>query len=602
MKHTVGDFILDRLEAWGVKRLFGYPGDGINGLMGAVGRAADRFDYVRVRHEEMAAFMATAHAKFTGEPGVCLATSGPGAIHLLNGLYDARLDHMPVLAIVGQQARSALGSEYQQEVDLHTLFKDVSVYVETVNAPAQVRHVIDRALRFAIAERGVATVILPHDVQELPAVPSPPRAHGSVYSGVGEAGARPFPRVEELERAAKLINAGSKVAILAGAGAGALGAGEQVAALAERLDAGVAKALLGKAVLPDDLPYVTGSIGLLGTRPSWELMNDCDTLLLVGTTFPYSEFLPRDGQARAVQIDIDPRNVSMRYPTEVNLIGDCAEVLSRLLPMLEPKQNPDWRERIELNVRKWWRRLEATAMQPAAPINPQRVFWELSPLLPDGVVICGDSGSHTNWYARDLKLRKGMLASLSGKLASMGSAVPYAIAAKLAHPDRPVLAIAGDGAMQMNGNAELVTVKEYWRRWAHPGFVVMVLVNHDLNQVTWEQRALAGDPEFTPAQRVEPFPYAEYAQLLGFKGIRVERPEQIAEAWREAFAADRPVLIEFITDPDVPPLPPHITLKQARAYLGALASHDPDAPGVIRQSLREIFASVLPGERGEDRD
>jgi pyruvate dehydrogenase (quinone) len=592
MSETVGDFILQRLTDWGIRRVFGYPGDGINGIMGAMGRAADRFDYVRVRHEEMAAFMAGGHAKFTGEVGVCFATSGPGAIHLLNGLYDAKMDHMPVLAIVGQQARTALGADYQQEVDLQTLFKDVCGYVETIVAAAQARHVVDRALRIAAAERTVACVIVPNDLQEMPAVPSPPRKHGDVYSGVGYANPHPVPSQEDVERAAKILNDGRKVAILIGAGA--MHAGDQVKAVANRLDAGVAKALLGKAALPDELPFVTGSIGLLGTRPSWDMMNDCDTLLMVGTTFPYSEFLPLDGQARAVQIDIDPRNVSMRYPTEVNLIGDSAEVLERLLPLLRPKDNPDWRERIELNVRKWWRDLEAKAMEPADPINPQRIFWELSPRLPDHAIVCGDCGSHTNWYARDVRLRRGMMASLSGKLATMGSGMPYAIAAKFAHPNRPVLAIVGDGAMQMNGNAELITVKEYWKRWENPCFVVMVLHNNDLNQVTWEQRALAGDPKFTPAQYVEDFNYARYGELLGFKGIRVDDPADLGHAWDEAFAADRPVVLDIIADPDVPPLPPHISWAQAKAYMTALAKVDPDEGGIIRQSLRQVLAGILP--------
>ncbi len=596
MSQTVADFLLQRLSDWGIRRVYGYPGDGINGIMGAMGRAAERFDYVRVRHEEMAAFMACGHAKFTGEVGVCLATSGPGAIHLLNGLYDAKMDHMPVVAIVGQQARSALGSDYQQEVDLQTLFKDVCGYVETLMTPSQARHVIDRALRIAAAERCVTCIIVPNDLQELDAVASPPRKHGEVYSGIGYANPNPVPSDADLQRAADVLNAGRKVAILIGAGA--LQAGDEVVAVANRLDAGVAKALLGKAALPDDLPFVTGSIGLLGTKPSWQMMNDCDTLLMIGTTFPYAEFLPEDGQARAVQIDINPRNVSMRYATEVNLIGDSAQVLKRLLPLLKPKDNPDWRERIELNVRKWWRALEAKAMQPANPINPQRIFWELSPRLPDDVIICGDCGSHTNWYARDVKMRKGMMGSLSGKLATMGCGVPYAIAAKMAHPERPVLAIVGDGAMQMNGSAELITVKQYWKQWGSPTFVVMVLANHDLNQVTWEQRAMAGDPKFAAAQDVEDFPYARYAEeMLGFKGIRVSDPAELGRAWEMAFAADRPTLIEVISDPDVPPLPPHITLAQAKAYAETLLKGDPNELGIIRQSLRDLMAGLLPGEK-----
>ncbi len=596
MSKTVADFILERVSDWGIRRIYGFPGDGINGIMGAMGRASERFDYVRVRHEEMSAFMAGGHAKFTGEVGVCLATSGPGAIHLLNGLYDAKMDHMPVVAIVGQQARTALGSDYQQEVDLQTLFKDVTNYVETLMAPSQVRVVIDRAFRIAAAERCVTCIIVPNDLQEMDAVPSPPRVHGEVYSGIGYANPHPVPSDADLQKAAEVLNAGRRVAILIGAGA--LDAGDEVVAVANRLDAGVAKALLGKAALPDDLPFVTGSIGLLGTKPSWQMMEGCDTLLMVGTTFPYAEFLPEDGQARAVQIDIKPRNVSMRYPTEVNLIGDSAEVLARLLPLLKPKDNPDWRERIEVNVRKWWRALESKAMEPANPINPQRIFWELSSKLPERTIICGDCGSHTNWYARDVKMRKGMMGSLSGKLATMGSGVPYAIAAKMAHPDRPVLAIVGDGAMQMNGNAELITVKQYWKEWDNPCFVVMVLANGDLNQVTWEMRATAGDPKFDPSQVVEPFDYARYAQdILGFKGIRVDDPDKLAAAWQEAFSSDRPVLLEIISDPDVPPLPPHITLAQAKAFTETLLKGDPNEVSVIRQSVRDLMAGLLPGER-----
>lgn len=585
---TVGDFMLDRLMQWNVKRIFGYPGDGINGLMGAVARRHEQLDYVRVRHEEMAAFMAGAHAKFTGEVGVCMATSGPGALHLLTGLYDAKMDHMPVVAIVGQQAVTALGSEFQQEVDLRAVFADVGDYVEVVGSPEAARHVVDRAMRIAAAERTVAVIIVPNDIQTEEAVPSPPRTHGNNYSSVGHARWRPLPGAEDLWRAATVLNTGKKVAVLVGAGA--IGATDEIIGICDRLGAGMAKALLGKAAVPDDLPFVTGSIGLLGTTASWELMQGCDTLLMVGTTFPYSEFLPKDGQARAVQIDIAPRSVGTRYPTEVNLIGDAAETLRLLLPMLDHKTDRSWRDQIEKNVAQWWRDLEARAMLDANPINPQRVFWELSPRLPDDVILCGDSGSHTNWYARDIKMRRGMMGSLSGKLASMGSGVPYAIAAKMAYPDRPVIAMVGDGAMQMNGNAELVTVQQYWKRWQDPRFVVIVLVNHDLNQVTWEQRVLAGDPKYAEAQDVIDFPYARYGEMLGFKGITVEEPRDIAAAWDEALTHDRPVVIEFITDPDVPPLPPHITWDQAKAYLGALGKVDPDQWGIIKQSFKQMLA------------
>ena len=587
MATTVGDFLWARLKEWNVHRVYGYPGDGINGLMGALNRADEDFDYIRVRHEEMSAFMAAAHAKFTGEVGVCIATSGPGAIHLLNGLYDAKMDHVPVLAIVGQQARSAIGSDYQQEVDLPTLFKDVASYVGTVVHPGQLRHCIDRAMRIAAAERTVTCLIIPNDLQEMEAVDTPPREHGYVVSGTGHSKALPVPSDHELRQAADVLNAGKKVAMLVGAGA--LHATDEVIRTAEILGAGIAKALLGKAAVPDDLPFVTGAIGLLGTKPSWDLMQECDTLLMIGTCFPYSEFLPEEGQARAVQIDIEPRNLSMRYPAEVNLVGDSTETLRKLLPLLRPKEDRSWQARIESNVAAWWKELEKKAMASAKPINPQRIFWELSPRLPDRTIICGDSGSHTNWYARDVRLRRGMMASLSGTLATMGSGVPYAIAAKMAHPDRPVLAIVGDGAMQMNGNGELVTVQQYWKRWQDPRFVVMVLVNHDLNQVTWEQRVLAGDPKYREAQNVIDFPYASYAELIGFEGIRVEKPEQIGAAWERAFNSSRPVLLEMIADPEVPPLPPHITFEQAKAYTASVLKGDPHGWRMVKNSLKQLL-------------
>lgn len=590
MAEIVADFILQRLSDWGVERIFGFPGDGINGIMGALGRAEDRFDYVRVRHEEMSAFMAAGHAKFTGQVGVCLATSGPGALHLLTGLYDAKSDHVPVVAIVGQQITNSLGSDFQQEVDLQTVFHDVASYVQTIVTPAQARHVIDRAMRIAWTERTVTCIIVPNNVQMMAAVPVPPRSHGSNFSSISHAQTHPVPSPQDLQAAADVLNDCQRVAVLVGAGG--LHATDEIIDVCEVLGAGAAKALLGKAALPDDLPFVTGSIGLLGTRPSWDLMENCDGLLMIGTTFPYAEFLPKPGQARAVQIDIDPRNMGIRYPTEVDLIGDSAETLRALLPLLYHKHNRHWRTSIERSVRQWWRDLEARAMEKANPINPQRVFQELSPRLPDGVILCGDSGSHTNWYARNIKMRRGMMGSLSGKLASMGSGVPYAIAAKMAYPHRPVIAMVGDGAMQMNGNAELLTAMQYWQDWSDPRFIILVLVNHDLNQVTWEQRVLAGDPKFSAAQDVIDFPYSAYGKLLGFEGIRVDHPDAIAEGWDLALNADRPVVIEFITDPDVPPLPPHITWDQARSYLSALGHVDPDEWGVIKQSAKQFFAGL----------
>jgi len=592
---TTSDHLVRRLHEWGVRRVFGYPGDGINGLMGALQRAQGTIEFVQTRHEELAAFMACAHAKFTGEVGVCMATSGPGAIHLLNGLYDAQLDHQPVLAIVGQQARSALGGDYQQEVDLASLFKDVAhEYLQTITVPAQVRHAVDRALRIALDQRSVTGLIIPNDVQELDAVETPPREHGTVHSGIGITRKTLVPGADDLQHAADIMNAGERVAILAGAGA--LHAGPEVIEVAERLGAGIAKALLGKAAVPDELPYVTGAIGLLGTQPSWELMERCDTLLMVGSSFPYSEYLPAEGRARGVQIDIDGRRLGLRYPMELNLVGDSALTLRALLPLLKPRVDLHWRAEVERNVARWWRVLEARAMNDAKPLNPQRVFWELSPLLPGGCIIAGDAGSSAAWYARDLKLRPGMMASLSGGLATMGSALPYAVAAKLAFPNRPVLAIAGDGAMQMLGINALVTIADRWRQWPDPRLVVLVLNNGDLNMVTWEQRALNADPKFEASQRLPDFPYAEYAQLLGLHAIRVNAPNQLAAAWHEAFNADRPTVVEAITDPNVPPLPPHVTAKQVRAYLSALRKGDPDALRVVIATAKEWWAgATAPG-------
>lgn len=587
----VGDFLLKRLSAWGVKRIFGFPGDGINGILGALNRAGDRFEFVQVRHEEMAAFMACAHAKFTGEIGVCLATSGPGAIHLLNGLYDAKKDHQPVLAIVGQQARTSLGGDYQQEVDLTSLFKDVAnQYVHMATAPAQVRHLVDRSIRIAKSEQSVTCLVIPNDLAEMDAVETPPRSHGTVHSGVGYTSPRILPADDDLKRAAEVLNAGKKVAMLVGQGA--LNATDEVIEVADILGAGVAKALLGRASPPDDLPFVTGSIGLLGTNPSWELMSGCDTFFMIGSAFPYSEFLPEEGQARGVQIDIDGRMVSLRYPMEVNLVGDSKETLRALIPYLKRKEDRSWQDHIKEEVAEWWKVVEARSKVEAKPINPQRVFYELSPRLPDNCILTSDSGSAANWYARDLKFRRGMMGSLSGGLATMGPGVPYAIAAKFAHPDRVVIALVGDGAMQMNGINEMITIAKYWKKWSDPRLIVLVLNNRDLNQVTWEQRVQSGDPKYVASQDIPDFPFAEYAKLLGLTGIKVDEPDQIGGAWDRALKADKPVVLEAVTDPDIPPLPPRITAKQARAYMSALLHGDPDAYGIVKTSAKEMLRSL----------
>jgi pyruvate dehydrogenase (quinone) len=596
MAKNVAQFMLERLSDWGVKRIYGYPGDGINGLLGAFHEVGDRIEFTQTAHEEIASFAASAHAKFTGEVGVCMATSGPGAIHLLNGLYDAKLDRQPVVAIVGQQKRMSLGSDYQQEVDLQSLFKDVAhEFVQYCMEPSQAEHLVDRAIRVAQVSRTVTCIIVPADVQEME-YSEPPREHGAVYSGRGISAPRVIPQEEEVRRAAEILNEGEKVAMLIGQGASK--AADEVREVADTLGCGVAKALNGRDALPDDLPFVTGPIGLLGTKPSDDMMQGCDTLLMVGSSFPYSEWLPEPGQARGVQIDIDGRIIGVRYPMEVNLVGDSRETLRALIPHLRRKEDRTWREQIEAGIRDWWNILEERAMNDAQPLNPQRVFHELSPRLPEGCILTSDSGSATNWWARHLKLREGMKAALSGTLATMCPAVPYALAAKFAHPDRPVIACLGDGAMQMLGINALIDVAKYWERWSDPRLIVLVLNNQDLNQVTWEQRVMEGDPKLEVSQNIPSFPFARYAEMLGFKGIRVDDPDDVADAWDEALAADRPVVYEAITDPEVPPLPPHIRFEQAKGIMQALYKGDPNRSRIIKQAIQGKLEEYLP-RRGE---
>ena len=592
MSQNVAEFVWKRLNEWGLSRVYGYPGDGVGGLDVALEKAKDFMDYIQVRHEEMAAFMASAHAKFTGQVGLCYATSGPGAIHLLTGLYDAKLDHVPAVAIVGQQARSALGASYQQEVDLQNLFADVTEYVATAVVPEQVRTCIDRAVRIAHAKRAVTCVIIPNDLQELE-YEDAPMVHGATHTGVGYPGVATLPNIEDIRKAAEILNQGKKVAILVGAGA--LHATDEVIAVANQLNAGVAKALLGKAALPDELPFVTGSLGLLGTKPSWDLMKQCDTFLMVGSAFPYSEFLPKPGNARGVQIDIDGANLSLRYPMEYSLIGDSKQTLAALLPLLMKNENRSWRQGIEKNVSEWWNTLRDRAMEPADPLNPQRIFHELSPRLPDDVIMTADSGSVANWYARDIRIRRGMMGSLSGGLASLGAATPYALAAKMAYPHRPVIGFIGDGAMQMNGLNVMITVSKYWRRWSDPRFILMVLNNEDLNQVTWEERVQLGDGKTPLTQTIPNFPYHKYAELLGFKGVYCDDPERVGTAWDEALASDCPVIMNMKADPNVPPLPPHITLKDAKNFVTMMAD-EPELASVIKNSARQMLAGLLPGK------
>lgn len=590
------DHLLERLEAWGVTTVYGFPGDGINGILGALRRHDGQLRFVQTRHEEMAAFMACAHAKWTGDVGVCMATSGPGAIHLLNGLYDAKLDHQPVVAIVGQTFVRAIGGDFQQEVNLLQLYSDVaSAFCQQVNEPSTVRHIIDRAMRIAAAERTVTCVIVPADVQDQEAVEQQPKKTHTVHSGVGWWQPRVIPSNEQLRAAADILNAGTRVAMLVGQGANH--ATDEVLAVADTLGAGVAKALLGKAAVPDDVPYCTGSIGLLGTKPSWDMMMGCDTLLMVGTSFPYSEFLPTEGQAKGIQIDRAGRNLSIRYPMDLALVGDSKDTLNELLPLLQRKQDRSWQDGIKKSVVDWWKLMDERA-EPAelhGRLRPQALFASLSRRLPDGAILSSDSGSAANWFARHVKIRRGMKASLSGNLATMVPGVPYAIAAKFAYPGRVAVAMVGDGAMQMGGMAEMLTAAKYYRQWEDPRLIVLVLNNEDLNQVTWEQRAMEGDPRFIDSQEIPYVPFDDYARMIGLIGIKVRSVEDIDAAWERAFAADRPVIIDAITTPEEPPIPPHVTREQAEALMKSVLK-DPRRGWVgAVEGIREVAEALLPG-------
>jgi pyruvate dehydrogenase (quinone) len=596
MTQTVGDHVLARLRDWGVEQVFGYPGDGINGLVVAFGSAGDRPRFIQSRHEEMSAFEAVGYAKFSGRPGVCMATSGPGAIHLLNGLYDAKLDHVPVVAIVGQTERSAMGGAYQQEVDLQALFKDVaSEYLVEVNVPEQLPNAVDRAFRTALTRRAPTAVIIPSDLQaEKYSPPGHEFKHvPSSAPGLSEPTLLPDPA--DVARAAEILNTGQRVAILVGQGA--RGAAAEIEQVADVLGAGVAKALLGKDVLSDDLPFVTGSIGLLGTRPSYELMHDCDTLLIVGSNFPYSQFLPKFGKARAVQIDVDGTLIGMRYPTEVNIVADARATLQQLLPLLSGPTDRAWRETVEEGVERWWRTVERQCMVDADPVNPMRIVWELSQRLPDDAIVTADSGSVANWYAKVLRMRGNARGSLSGTLATMGAGVPYAIGAKFAHPGRPVIALMGDGAMQMNGMAELLTIGRYRERWTDQRLVVCVLHNNDLNQVTWELRAMGGAPKFSESQVLPEVSYADFAAGIGLAGITVRDPDQLGPAWDRALGAAVPTLIDVYCDPEVPPIPPHATLDQAVSTVESVLRGDPSALHLMLQGAKEKLQEALPGRR-----
>ncbi len=590
MSYSVSDFIIDRMIEWGVHRVYGFPGDGIGSFDGALGRA-DRDDkalsYIRPTHEEMAALMACAHAKFTGEVGVCVSTSGPGALHMVNGLYDAMMDNQPVVAIVGQQARVALGSDFQQENNLERVFADVAAYVKTVSTPMQAQMVVDRAFRIARTELRPCVIILPNDVQSLE-FEKPARAHFVSRTGVGHSSTEIVAPHDEIKRAARLLNEGEKIAMMVGQGA--IGATDEVLEVADKLGAGLITALLGKQVVPGDVPHHTQQLGLLGSLPSYKMMNGCDTLLMVGTNFPYAEFMPADGQARGVQIDLKPRHLALRYPMEVNLWGDARATLRELSKHLEYHEDRSWQEGIARQMRDWDRVLLAEADVAAEPINPRKVYVELNKRLPDRAIVTCDAGSTADWYGHHIRLRRGMMGNLSGRLATMIGAMPYAVAAKFAFPDRPVVCTIGDGAFQMLGMNEMLTVRRHWKSWSNPCFVVLVLHNNDLNQVSWEMRTEDGNPRWDVAQLLQDFDYAAYAQTMGFTGIKVTDPGDVGDAWDRALGADMPVLLDIHTDPNVPPLPGHIQFAQAKNVFKALVKGDPAEIEVIKDTAKAMLA------------
>lgn len=593
-ERVVADLIVDRLKAWGVDRVFGYSGDGINGFMGALRRASADIEFVQARHEETAAFMAVGHAKYTGGVGVVTSTQGPGAVHLLNGLYDASLDGVPVVAIVGQQARSVLGSAYMQEIDLATLFKDVAAqFSQLVSTPEQLPMVLDRAFRTALATRSPCAVFVPHDIQSAPA-PELEQEHGIVVTAPRWGMAAAVPRDEDLDAAAEILNAGEKVALLVGQGV--RDARDEVVAIAEELGAGIATSLLGKPYVDETLPFAAGTMGHLGSTASAHLLGNCDTLLIIGSNDPWTEFYPPPGAARAVQIDLDERKIGNRYPVEAGLPGDAARTIAALRGRLRRRDPGPWRAEVENEVRSWHRLRAERAEVAARPVNPERVVRELNGQLPDNAMVSVDVGSCVYWYARQLTLPPGVPAHLSGTLASMGCSIPYGLAAKLANPDRPLVALAGDGAMQMAGIAELITVAHRWRGWQDPRFVVWVFNNRDLAEVTWEQRETESEPRFRDSQELPDFPFAAYGELLGLTGIRVETPEQLAGAWERALAADRPVVLEVLTDPDVPLLPPFPAgAEKAGNMRSALHAEGEDGGGASR-----LLAAYTAQEEEQD--
>ncbi|OLV16194.1 thiamine pyrophosphate-requiring protein [Deinococcus marmoris] len=595
---NVSDFVIDRIQQWGVTCVFGFPGDGIGEFDGALGRAerkGEGLKYIRPTHEEICALMATAHAKFTGEVGVCIATSSPGAFHMLNGLYDAQMDNQPVVAFVGQQGLNSLGTFNQQESNLERVFADVACYVQTIVSPEQAQAVVDTAFRTARTRLAPAVVILPHDVQSMK-MEEPGREQWVSRSSAVAPSTSITPPDMEIKKAAAILNAGKKVVVMVGHGAN--GATDEVLKVAELTGAGIITALRGKQVVPSDVPYHAQQLGLLGSRPSLEMMKDCDTLLLLGTNYPYSQFLPKTGQARAIQVDLKPEQMGLRYPTELNLWGDVKATLEALIPYLDAKTDLVWQEGVSKGMVEWEQEMTAQADTEYEKLNPRLVFHELNKRLPPQAIVTCDAGTTADWYGHHIRLRRGMMGDLSGRLATMLAAMPYATAAKFAYPERPVICTIGDGAFQMLGMNELITIKKYMNTWANPQFIIMVLHNDDLEQVSWEMRTEDGNPLWDGSQDVETVDYAGYAELLGFKGIRLKKGDDVGAAWDAAFAYRGVTLIDAYVSKNVPPIPAHISLEYAMNTAKALLKGDPEEGNVIVDSAKALVTEGVSRVKG----
>jgi pyruvate dehydrogenase (quinone) len=584
MALTTADLLIERLITWGVDTVFGLPGDGVNGIFEALRTRQDRIRFIQVRHEESAAFAACGYAKYTGRLGVCLATSGPGGIHLLNGLYDAKLDNQPVLAITGHTFHDLIGAHYQQDVDLDKVYTDVAVFNERVMGPAHVVNMVDAAVKHAIGRRGVAHLTIPKDIQDWTGHDDK-RSMANVprHSGDGLAPAEPMPAEEQLRRAAEVLNSGKKVAMLVGRGC--LGARAQVIALADALGAPVAKALLGKAVLPDDSPFTTGGIGLLGTAPSGDAMKECDTLLLAGTNFPYIEFLPKPNRARTVQIDLDPARIGTRHPVEVGLVGDCGRVLAALLPMIERKTDRSFLEKTQARMREWNELMETRGTRDSMPMKPQVAARAMDLCLADDAIIAADCGTVTTWAARHLRIRERTMFSASGSLATMANGLPYAIAAAVAFPGRQVVAAVGDGGLTML-LGELATVAKY-----RLPIKIVVFKNNSLGEIKWEQLVMEGNPTF--GVDLHPIDFAAVARACGIQGYTLDRPSDAEAVMREAFAEPGAALVEAVIDPNEPPMPGQITTTQALNFAKALARGDEERFAIIKDVIADKVREVV---------